>query len=55
MNNKCTYIMGCSQCSQSTQLYIDNSLTAQIYSNGTMTYTAKLSAGTHSYLAVNLR
>jgi len=55
MNNRCTYVMSCTQCSALTQLYIDNVLTAQNYFNGTMTYTIKLVAGTHSYLAVNLQ
>ena len=54
MNNKCTYMLTCSQCSASTLLFIDGSQFPQSYLNGVMTYTAKLSAGTHNLLAVNL-
>jgi hypothetical protein len=55
MNNRCLYTVSCQPCSAQTLLFIDAVQTPQTYSNGTMTYSAKLTAGTHSLMAVNLQ
>lgn len=55
LNEVCKYVMACSQCNASTNLYVDNVLVSQTYSSNAMTFDLKLTPGSHSYLAVNLR